>query len=42
MNRIGVFILIILSSCGKKEAAEKNRIEDKDSLVQNIEIHTQE
>lgn len=42
MNRIGVFILIILSSCSKKEAAEKNHIEDKDSLVQNIEIHTQE
>lgn len=42
MSRIGIFILIFLSSCGKKEAVEKKFIERKDSLGQNIEIHTQE
>ncbi|KMQ58489.1 hypothetical protein ACM46_22585 [Chryseobacterium angstadtii] len=41
MNRTGVFILIVLSSCSKKEAAETKSIENKDTVVQNIEIQAQ-
>lgn len=43
MNRIAVFILIVLSSCSKKAVTEKDSNKDKDSLVQQVEtIHTED